>query len=301
MKEPIDSRQLHIFLMLATKGNLRSAAQELHITNSAVSHSIHVLENSLGTKLFHRPGKMLILTEQGRYLAQEAAVLLSHMDRIRSKLAGPVLDESATLRVAVGFTFLNRPLPDVVREWQQCFPKATLAAQAAERDACLHLVKNEAVDGAIVVDPPEDAELEQVPLFEDRLKVLMSSDNALSRSDALSIRNLHQKVLLVSRLQSHTTQRVLSEMRRRSLNFRDCVEVGSSQALGEMIKAGAGIAFMPEWAMPSASDDGGLVARDLEDVNITRKWAYVRSNQTPANFMSRTFLRLCQRVAERLS
>lgn len=301
MKEPIDSRQLHIFLMLATRGNLRAAAQELGITISAVSHSIHVLEGSLGTKLFHRPGKMLMLTEQGRYLAAEAANLLMHMDRIRAKLAGPVLDENATLRVAVGFNFLSRPMPDIVREWQQCFPKATLVAQAAERDACLSLLRNQSVDGAVMVDPPSDEDIEPTPLFEDRLRVLMSNDNPLARVDSLSLRNLHQKVLLVSRLQSHTTQKVLSEMRQRSLKFRDCVEVGSSQALGEMIKAGAGIAFMPIWALPSPADDNGLVARDLDDVQITRQWAYVRNQNAPANFMSRTLVRLCQRVTRGLS
>ncbi len=301
MKEPIDSRQLQIFFTLAKTGNLSDAAKELGITNSAISHSIHVLEESLGTKLFHRPGKVLILSEQGHYLAKEATSILTHMYNIRSVLAGPILDDHTTLRVAVGYNFMSRPLPDVMREWQQCFPKATLAAQAAERDACLNLLKNDSVDGAILVDPPEDASLEQVPLFEDSLRVLVSSENSLGRAESVTMRSLHQKVLLVSRMHSHTTQKVLSEIRRRGFSLRDCVEVGSGQAITEMIKAGNGFALVPEWTLGTDADEGSLVWKTIEDADFTRKWAYIRKASAPPSFMSRTFLRLCQRVCEELN
>jgi LysR family transcriptional regulator for metE and metH len=297
MKDPIDSRQLHIFLTLARKGSLRLAAQELHITNSAISHSIHVLEENLGVKLFHRPGKYLILTESGHYLTNEAADILQHMDRVRIRLTGPLLDEHATFKVAAGFNFVNRLLPDVMREWQQCFPKATLAARAAERDACLQLLKTDAIDAAVLVNPPEDPELEQVLLFEDELRLVVSSGNPLARAETITLRSLHQKVLVVSRLQSHSTQVVLSEMRRGGFSFRESIEVGSGQALCEMIKAGAGIAFIPEWLLPPESGNGSLVARRLEDARFNRRWSYVRRKHAPANLMNRTFLRLCQLVS----
>jgi len=300
MKDPIDSRQLHIFLTLARKGSLRLAAQELHITNSASSHSIHVLEESLSAKLFHRPGKYLILTERGHYLSKEAAEILMHMDRVRTQLAGPLLDEHATFRVAAGFNFVHRLLPDVMREWQQCFPKATLAAQAAERDTCLQLLKTDAVDAAVMVDPPDDSEWEQVSLFDDELRLLVSPHNPLARAETVTLRSLNQKVLIVSRLQSHTTQLILAETRRRGFNFRECIEVGSGQALCEMIKVGAGIAFVAEWALPQDMEEGALVTRRLDDVRINRRWAYVRRKHTTANLMNRTFLRLCQRVSEPL-
>ncbi|HEY9154770.1 MAG TPA: LysR family transcriptional regulator [Opitutaceae bacterium] len=301
MREPIDSRQLQIFFTLARTGNLGDAARELGITNSAISHSIHVLEESLGTKLFYRPGKTLILSEQGHYLAKEALSILTHMYNIRSVLAGPILDDHTTLRVAVGFNFMSRPLPDVMREWQQCFPKATLAAQAAERDACLNLLKNDSVDGAVLVDPPEDMALDRVPLFEDALRVLVSTENALGRAETVTIKSLHQKVLFVSRMQSHTTQRILSEIRRRGFSLRDCIEVGSGPAIMEMIKAGNGFALLPEWTFSQDIDESSLVWRTIEDAEFTRKWAYVRKTSTPPSFMSRTFLRLCQRICEELA
>jgi LysR family transcriptional regulator for metE and metH len=215
-------------------------------------------------------------------------------------LAGPILDDHTTLRVAVGYNFMSRPLPDVMREWQQCFPKATLAAQAAERDACLNLLKNDSVDGAILVDPPEDIALEQVPLFEDALRVLVSSENALGRAENVTMRSLHQKVLFVSRMQSHTTQKILSEIRRRGFSLRDCIEVGSGPAIMEMIKAGNGFALVPEWTLSKDTEEGSLVWRTIDDAEFTRKWAYVRKTSTPPSFMSRTFLRLCQRICEEL-
>jgi DNA-binding transcriptional LysR family regulator len=68
VNDPIDSRQLQIFLCLAGKGNLKSAAAELFLTSSAISHSISNLEASLGVSLFYRSGKGLVLTPKAEFL-----------------------------------------------------------------------------------------------------------------------------------------------------------------------------------------------------------------------------------------
>lgn len=296
--EPIDSRQLHIFIALARKGSLRAAAAELYLTNSAISHSIRSLETSLDTKLFHRPGKFLELTEKGHFLLKEASNILSSMDRVRRQLTGDDTAQRTPLRVAVGFNFLSHLLPEIVREWQGCFPQGNIVARAAERDVCLKLVNENEADMAVLVDPPEDAVLKVEPLFEDELRVVVAAGNPLATSESVSLRSLHGKTLLVSRMQSHTTQMVLSEMRRNRFSFHDCIELGSTEAIHEMVKVGEGIALQPDWVMDRRSEDKGLVSRPLNQIRIIRRWALVSLSDKENNLMERTFLRLCRRVAE---
>ncbi|PTY07899.1 LysR family transcriptional regulator [Opitutaceae bacterium EW11] len=299
MKEPIDSRQLHIFVVLAKRGSLRAAAAELFLTNSAISHSIRNLESNLGAKLFYRPGKFLALTDKGQVLLREASSILASMERVREHLGSDESMVRAPVRVAVGFNFLSHLLPEVVREWQQCFPQGKLIARASERDACLKLVADDSVDAAILVDPPDDPELAVHPLFEDELKVVVAPGHPLASSETVSPRSLHGKTLLVSRMQSHTTRLVISEMRRHGVSFHDCIEVGGPAAIQEMVRAGLGIAMQPDWVL-DRQPGCGLEARPLSQVRIIRRWAHVRRADRETNIMERTFLRLCQRVSENI-
>lgn len=299
MKEPIDSRQLHIFVVLAKRGSLRAAAAELYLTSSAISHSIRSLEANLGIKLFHRPGRFLVLTDKGQLLLREASGILNSMDRVREHLASDESVSRAPVRVAVGFNFLSQLFPEVVREWQQCFPQGRLIARAAERDACLKLVADDAIDAAVLVDPPEDPELVVHPLFEDELKVVMAPGNPLAKAETVSPRSLHGRTLLVSRMQSHTTRLIIAEMRRHGVSFHECIEVGGPETIHEMVKAGLGIALQPDWMLERHATTG-LETRPLGQVRIFRRWAHVRRADRECNLLERTFLRLCQRVSENL-
>ena len=301
MTDPIDSRQLNIFLSLARKGSLRGAAAELFLTSSAISHSVRSLETSLATKLFHRPGKFLELTEKGQFLLKEGSAILDTMDKVRRQLIGDIATTRTPLRVAIGFNFLTHLLPDVVREWQECFPHALIVARAAERDSCLKLVTENEVDMAVLVDPPEDPAFTVQPLFEDELRVVVAAGNAVANSESVSLRSLHGKTLLVSRMQSHTTKMVLSEMRRNRFSFHDCIELGSTEAIHEMVKVGEGIALQPEWVTRRRAEDKGIVSRPLSQARIIRQWALVYRADKQSNVMERTFLRLCRRVAENVS
>lgn len=256
---------------------------------------------SLATKLFHRPGKFLELTEKGQFLLKEGSAILDTMEKVRRQLTGDLATPRTPLRVAIGFNFLSLLLPEVVREWQECFPQAVIVARAAERDLCVKLVAENEVDLAVLVDPPEDPGFRVEPLFEDELRVLVAAGNPIANSDSVSLRSLHGKTLLVSRMQSHTTKMVLSEMRRNRFSFHDCIELGSTEAIHEMVKVGDGVAFQPAWIAGRRAEDKGLVSRPLSQVRIIRRWALLCRADKQNNVMERTFLRLCRRVAENVS
>lgn len=300
MNDPIDSRQLHIFVVLAKRGSLRAAAAELFLTSSAISHSIRTLEENLGTKLFHRPGKFLELTAKGQFFLKEASLILVTMERVRSELSNDDTTSRAPLRVAVGYNFLCFLFPEILREWQLCFPQGNLIARAAERDVCIKLLNEDAMDAAILIDPPVNSDYNVELLFEDELRVIVAATSALAKTEPVTMRSLHNKTLLVSRVQSHTTKMVLTEMKHHGFQFHECVEVGSTEAIHEMVRAGQGIAFQPDWAIERRVD-GGVVARALAGARLQRRWAFVSRAEKQHNVMERTLLRLCRAFAENIS
>ena len=300
MKDPIDSRQLQIFVALARKGSLRAAAAELFLTNSAISHSIHALETSLDTKLFHRPGKFLELTGKGQFLLKEAPNILNSMDRVRLQLAGDEALPNSSLRVAVGYSLISHLLPEVISEWELCFPDSKLIARAAERDACLKWVNEDVVDLAVLVDPPADSDFKVEHLFDDELRLVVEASSPLAKLETVNLRSLHGKTFLTSRIQSHTSQMVLSEMRRHGFSFHDCIELGSIEGILEMVKLGTGVSLQPNWIIDRRADDKRIVARPLHNVKLVRRWGHVSSGKKELNLLERTFLRLCRRFAGNL-
>ena len=89
MKRPIDSRQLLAFVAVVRCQSFTRAAQELHLTQSAISHSMRALESDLGCRLMDRNGRRLELTEQGGHFLQKAEAILREMEQARLDLVSP--------------------------------------------------------------------------------------------------------------------------------------------------------------------------------------------------------------------
>ncbi len=297
LNDPIDSRKLQIFLCLAQKGSLKAAAPELSLTNSAVSHAITSLESNLGVQLFHRSGKGLVLTERGEFLYRKAVPLFARMNNIRTELIGENPEGRTTLRIAVGFNFLGCIIPDVVREFNECFPRANLSIRAAERDSSLQLLRDREVDAAIMVEPPEDGpEFTYHKLFDDEPRLVMNSRNPLAPLEVVPMRNLAMKTLLVSRNDSHTIRILQQQMSRKGVEFREVIAVGGVTAICEMVKLGQGVALLPDWVVRHAAPSRLLVTRPIDGLRLTRTWAFVCANWTMPTIAMRTFRRLSQQA-----
>src|SRR5437868_13287047 len=87
MKLPLDSRQIRTFCAVARAGSFTQAARELHLTQSAVSHSMKALEADAGCRLLDRLGKKVVLTHAGEQLLQHATKILQEMNIARESLA----------------------------------------------------------------------------------------------------------------------------------------------------------------------------------------------------------------------
>ena len=86
MNAPLDSRQLRAFAALARTGSFTLAAKELHLSQSAVSHSMKALERDVGCLLFDRLGKKVSLTLAGEHLLQYTGKILTEMAAARASL-----------------------------------------------------------------------------------------------------------------------------------------------------------------------------------------------------------------------
>jgi LysR family transcriptional regulator for metE and metH len=244
--------------------------------------------------LFHRSGKGLVLTPKGEFLRRKSIPLIAQMNNIRSALTGDSMADRVSLRIAAGYNFLTYRAPDIVREFNECFPRGSLTIRAAEREKCLNLLLDREVDAVVLVDPPEDgSDFSYTRLFEDELMLLMHARNPLAGLDIVPVVALNNKSLVVSRLQSYTTTSIVEQARRKGVVFRECFEVGNTAAIYEMVKTGQGLALLPNWVLKIEEMSSLIVARPVSGIHLSRVWAYVEPTWKSADLAGRTFKRLC--------
>src|SRR5262245_28006166 len=132
MMAPLDSRQLRAFAMLARTNSFRQAARELHLTQSAVSHSIKALEGEVGCRLLDRMGKSVTLTQAGEQHLAHANKILEEMEIARTRLTELGKWAHGRLRVATSLTACQYILPSVLREFKESFPRCVIHIETGD-------------------------------------------------------------------------------------------------------------------------------------------------------------------------
>ncbi|MDP4643217.1 MAG: LysR family transcriptional regulator, partial [Opitutales bacterium] len=153
MIETIDSRQLLAFCTLVQTGSFTETARILSLTQSAISHSIKNLETDLRCQLVTRTGRKINITEDGQELYKDAQNILNQMEGARSRIQDRANWGRGRLRIGASTTACQYILPNVLREFNECFPDCILTITPADTPQLLEMTRRHELDLAIVVDP----------------------------------------------------------------------------------------------------------------------------------------------------
>ena len=160
MTAPLDTRQIRAFVTLARRGSFTQAARELHLSQSAVSHSMKALETDLGCRLFDRMSKKVLLTQAGEHLLQHADKILSEMSAAREALTQLNQWGQGRLRVSASTTACQYILPEVLSEFKKSYPQARITVEPGDTREALNLLRSNQVDLALALEPKRDDDFE---------------------------------------------------------------------------------------------------------------------------------------------
>lgn len=132
MSELLDSRQLRTFVALARTGSFTRTAQEVFLSQSAVSHSMKALESDVGCRLLDRLGKKVALTQAGEQLLQHAQKILSEMESARGSLVQLGKWGKGRLRLGASTTACQHLIPPVLREFKGKYPDYVITLEAGD-------------------------------------------------------------------------------------------------------------------------------------------------------------------------
>ncbi len=298
MTKPLDSRQLAAFAAVAARQSFTLAAKDLFLTQSAISHALKALEEEVGSRLVERTGRRVLLTLAGEQLLRHVEKILREMDAARSGLDTLSRWGHGRLRVGASTTACQYILPAVLREFRRSFPQCAIIIEPGDQTRQMELLAANQVDLAFMLEPPDRREFGFVPLFEDELRFLVSPSHAWARAGKVARETIAGETFVLYSKTSTTFQLVSEYFRGEGITLMHFIELGSMEAIKELVKIGLGVGVLAPWIARAELDSGALVDFPLGRRRLRRKWGvgFLRGRHLPLG--EETFIGLCRSVTE---
>ncbi|MCC7375605.1 MAG: LysR family transcriptional regulator [Verrucomicrobiales bacterium] len=295
-RSPLDSRQLRAFATLARTASFTAAGRELFLSQSAISHSMRALEEDVGCRLFDRVGKKVSLTLAGEQLLQHAEKILTEMSLARESIGRLGKWGRGRLRVAASTTACTYILPTVLREFKESFEHYAITIVPADTAQMLDQLHAGRVDLALTLEPKPEEKLVFEPLFEDELVFVMSPHHPWAEARSVERRDVPRQNYILYHRNSYTFRLVDDYFRRERLVLNTFIELGSMEAIKELVKLNLGISVLAPWIVREELQAGTLVALPVGKRKLRRQWGIIRWKARPLNLAEETFVGLCREV-----
>src|SRR6185436_11767632 len=227
MNVPLDSRQVRAFCALARTGSFTQTARELHLTQSAVSHSMKALERDIGCRLLDRLGKKVVLTQAGEQLLHHATKILQEMENARGSLAHLGKWGRGRLRLGASTTSCQHLIPPVLREFKESFPDHAITIEPGDTPELVAAVLRHRVDLALALEPDNEPQIEFHPLFTDELHFLVGALHPWAKAKHAERADIPRQNYILYSKKSITFRIVEEYFRREQMVLNTVIELGS--------------------------------------------------------------------------
>jgi DNA-binding transcriptional LysR family regulator len=275
-------RQLTAFHTFARLGSVSLAADELHLTQPAVSIQIGALEASAGTPLLQRTGRGVRLTEAGELLASYASRIVELWREAGEEMATLQGVFSGTLRVGT-VTTAEYLLPPLLVSFIADRPKVKVKLQVGNRDEIVRMLAGQEIDIAIMGRPPAELKTDSRAFARHPMAFLAAPGDPLTAVRGLTLADVAETRILVRERGSGTRTTVERLFRDLGLPLRIGSELSSNEAIKRMCAAGFGVAFLSMHTCVLEINAGLLALLPMPDNPIVRDWyvMHLASRQLP--------------------
>jgi DNA-binding transcriptional LysR family regulator len=280
----VNLHQLRTFESVARHRSFTRAAEELALTQPAVSVQVKALEESLGTDLFDRAGRQVTLTEAGESLIEYARRILGLLEEARS-----VIDDLHELRRGrVSISTVTTPgayvLPPLLGAFQALYPGIRISLEVTNRATVRRRLLDNDVDLTIMGRPPQDLEHVATPFLPNDLVVIAAPTHPLAGKRRIPLARVAEEPLVMREAGSGTRVAVEEHFKEHDLEPRLGLEVGDNSGVKEAVAAGLGVSILSRHALEMELALGRLTLLDVRGFPLHRQWTIVR---TPGRRLSR--------------
>ncbi len=294
MNEPLDSRQLKAFVILAKTGSYTQTARQLSVTHSAISHSMRALESAAGCRLLSRMNKRVILTEAGEALLHHAWQVLEEMDRARATLNTLNKWGYWRLRLAAEPDLLDCFLTGVLAKFHHEFPRVLINFDRLNSGEARAAIEGNRADLALGEKSAADERFEFVALFADRFQVVVDRTHPWAAAGGIPRSELPQAPCILHRGLPESRRLLEAHLAGDSVALNTVAEIDSLETIKALLKQPPAFSLLPAWAVKREVAAGALVNLPFGRRPLLQTWGFSHWRGRALNHAEATFLKLCR-------
>lgn len=267
-------RQIELFVAITETGSFSRGAETVYLTQSTVSQHMAALEDELGTELFDRLGRGVVLTSGGEKFLLHARRILSERDVLLQSMAGFRGLESTLLKIGASNIPANYLIPPLLATLKEKYPGITLNMITGDTRDIIACLERAEIELAVVGNCLTTKKVEFVPFMTDSLVLIVGSNHRLRNKDFISLSELMSEPIVVREEGSGTGQTLDDALRLTGQNPADLkigARLGSNEAVLQTVASGFGCAFVSEFSVKYNLASGALYKVGVDDLAIDRQ------------------------------
>jgi DNA-binding transcriptional LysR family regulator len=282
-------RQLELFASVARNESFSRAAEEMHLTQPAVSVQIKHLEDGVGVPLFEYIGRKFFLTEAGRELYAVTSTVFESLERFEMMVSDIQGLKQGKLKLAVTTT-AKYFIPRILGAFCERYPGVDASLKVTNREGVIARIEENADDLYVMGQPPEELNVKATPFMENELVVIARREHPLVGKKRVSLARLMDEPFLMREPTSGTRMALERLLAERGVHARTRMELGSNEAIKQGVLGGLGVAVLSRHSLALDASDSDIAVLDVAHFPIRRHWYAVYPAEKRLSVVANTFL-----------
>ena len=296
----MDLRQLEILQTIAETGSFTACGRRLHVSQSAISRQILLLEEELGEPLFLRVGRQVRMTAAAESLVQLGHRVFHDVRETVGAITDRTRELQGTLRLSGGMTVCLYVFPPLLKHLRRVHPRLEVRVRVATADRSVEEIRAGRIDVGLLTLPIEQSDLVSLPVLREELLVVTTPRHPLARRRRLAAGDLAAYPLVLFEPGSATRHVIDRFFAAQKIVPTVVMDTENVEIIKAMVRTGLGISIVPYQAIAREVRAGQFFCTRIDGHELLREtgWVYARANRVPR--VIHELLKIFDAVRERL-
>lgn len=240
---PYTLKQIHTFIEVAKENSISKAADNLFVTQPAISMQIKQLEDVFGIPLIEPLGRNIQLTSAGKAFLDQALTVMSELKDLEAIMAGHRNLGGGVIYLGIVST-TKYFVPMLLVEFHKLFPGIEVILKIDNRENILAMLARNEVDLVIMGRVPKEMACVAVPFVTNPMAIVSSPSHPLSRRKQLKFSDLADQEFVVREMGSGTRQAMERLFQENQTPLKIAMEMPSNETIKQAVMAGMGLSFL---------------------------------------------------------
>ena len=282
--------QLKIFYMAAKRGNLSKAAEDLFITQPAVTKGIQRLQEHYDLRLMDHFGKKMVLTHAGEALFKIAEKIFELEKQAEENIREFKQRKKGRIRIQASESFGAYYLPSIMNPFSKAHPLINISVNILPTEHVVNNIANLECDIGFVSYPISHNKVFTREILEDQLVFILPPDHPICRRKDFTPMDLEGNPMIVHEKKSTPHQVFHEFIKKNKITVTSSLELSSNRAIKLAVESGLGIALISRKVAEEEIQSGKLAAIPVPDLSIKRKFYLVHHKEKFISDTLRSFI-----------